>query len=437
MVDSSKNQDSERRKHLRRRTVLGLSGTALAAGLAGCTGDGGEESGGSMSGGTDSGSGSTSTATSGETDDGSGSTSSATPIADSKEGIMNEYDLDLVDYADQVENELTIFQWNAYWPTYIVPNFEKLYDVNVNMSFFSSNEAMLNKLKTLGPGQVDLIFPSDFMVNIMATQDMLGFLNKDKIPNYGNLKDSFKKVTYEPEGASGTYSMPYNWGWSAMGNNKEVTGRSLEPTWDEIFNGEGSGQITMLNNMRETIGAALLKLEYSVNTTDEQKINEAKDLLIQQKKDGLVKAYDSSNVQSLLTNGEASPVHGWNGDVFGAYRNLMNDDKEAPVEFVIPEEGNVIWTDAAVIDKQAPNPNAAHAFLNYINNKKVHADITSWLIYPTIIENEKEFRSDQWAFEKLEGFSPTNEQLDQMEYIKNVGQKTKLFSEAWTEIKNA
>ena len=350
---------------------------------------------------------------------------------------MEQYDLETVDYADQIEDELTILQWNAYWPTYIVPNFEELYDVNVNVSFFSSNEAMFNKLKTLGPGQVDLIFPSDFMVNIMATQDLLGFLNTDKIPNYGNLKDSFEEVNYEPDGASGTYSMPYNWGWSAMGNHTEVTGRSLEPTWDEMWNEEHEGRISMLNNMRETIGAALLYLGYSINTTDEQKINEAKDLLIQQKDDGLVKAYDSSNVQSLLTNAEASPAHGWNGQVFGAYRNLMNDSNEAPVEFVIPEEGNVIWTDAAVIDKEAPHPNAAHAFLNYINNKKVHADITSWLVYPTIIENEKQFRSDQWAFEKLEGFTPTSDQLSRMEYVENVGDSTKLYSEAWTEIKNA
>ncbi|WP_458188813.1 ABC transporter substrate-binding protein [Haladaptatus sp. NG-WS-4] len=420
MVDNGKGQASDRRKHLRRRTVLGLSGSALAAGLAGCAGGGGGGSG------TDSTPTSTSTGT-----------PTGTPIADSKQKIRDEYDLEMVDYADQVENKLTILQWNAYWPTYIVPNFEKLYDVKVNVSIFSSNEAMFNKLKTLGPGQVDLIFPSDFMVNIMATQNMLGFLDKNKIPNYGNLKDSFEEVNYEPNGASGTYSMPYNWGWSAMGNNKKVTGRSLEPTWDEMFNKEHKGDVTMLNNMRESIGAALLKLGYSINTTDEQKIDEARDLLIQQKKDGLVKAYDSSNVQSLLTNGEASPTHGWNGQVFGAYRDLMNDNNEAPVEFVIPKEGNVIWTDAAVLDKKAPHPNAAHAFLNYINNVKVHADITSWLIYPTILENEKKYRTDKWAFEKLEGFTPTSDQLNRMEYIRNVGDATKLYSEAWTEIKNA
>jgi spermidine/putrescine transport system substrate-binding protein len=423
MVDNNREQGSTRRRYLRRRSVLGLSGTALAAALAGCTGGGG---GGGGDGGDSS-----------PTTSGGDGTPTGTPIADSKQEIMDQYDLELVDYADKVEDELTILQWNAYWPTYIVPNFEKLYDVNVNVSIFSSNEAMFNKLKTLGPGQVDIIFPSDFMVNIMATQDMLGFLNKDKIPNYGNLKDSFEEVNYEPDGASGTYSMPYNWGWSAMGNHKEVTGRSLEPTWDEMFNEENKGQITMLNNMRETIGAALLRLGYSINTTDEQKIEEAKQMLIKQKKDGLVKAYDSSNVQSLLTNAEASPAHGWNGQVFGAYRNLMDDNNEAPVEFVIPKEGNVIWTDAAVVDKKAPNPNAAHAFLNYINNVKVHADITSWLIYPTILENEKEYRTDQWAFEKLEGFTPTSKQLNRMEYIENVGDATKMYSEAWTEIKNA
>jgi spermidine/putrescine transport system substrate-binding protein len=193
----------------------------------------------------------------------------------------------------------------------------------------------------------------------------------------------------------------------------------------------------MLNNMRETLGAALLRLGYSVNTTDEQKINEAKDLLIEQKEKGLIQTYDSSAVQSALTNAEVSPAHGWNGQVFGAYRNIMDDNNEAPIEFVIPEEGNIIWTDAAVLDKEAPSPNAAHAFMNYMNNVKVHADLTDWLIYPTIMENEREFRQAEWVFEKLEGFTPTSDQLERMEYIKNVGDATQLFSEAWTEVKNA
>jgi spermidine/putrescine transport system substrate-binding protein len=275
------------------------------------------------------------------------------------------------------------------------------------------------------------------MVNIMATQDLLQPLTLDKIPNYGNLKDNFESVNYEPQDMDGTFSVPYNWGWSAMGNNKEVTGRSLEPTWDEMWNEEHEGNISMLNNMRETIGAALLSLGYSVNTTDEAKINEAKDLLIEQKEMGLIQSYDSSSVESTMTNGEVSPAHGWNGDVFGAYQNIMDENNEAPIEFVIPEEGNIIWTDAAALDKEAPNPNAAHAFMNFMNNVKVHADLTDWLLYPSIMENEREFREAEWVFEKLDGFTPTSEQLERMEYIKNVGDATPLFSEAWTEVKNA
>lgn len=415
--DNSGQNDSSGRA-LGRRTFLGLSGAA-AMGTAGCIGGGGGGTSPTGTAGTP-----TTTGT------------PSTPIG-SKQEIMNQFDIELVDYADQVEDELVILQWSGYWPTYYVPNFEKLYDVNVKVSFFSSNEAMFNKLKALGPGQVDLIFPSDFMVNIMASQDMLQTLTLDKIPNYGNLKDSFEKVYYEPEGTSGKFSMPFNWGWSAMGNNKEVTGGALDPTWEEMFSEENKGNVTMLNNMRETIGAALLHLGYSVNETDEARINEARDLLIEQKDKGIVKAYDSSNVQSLLTNAEASPAHGWNGQVFGAYRNLMDDNNEAPVEFVIPDEGNIIWTDAAVLDKKAPHPNAAHAFMNYTNNVKVHADLTSWLIYPTILEGEKEFRTDQWVFENLPGFTPSSEQLQRMEYLENVGDATKHYSEAWTEVKNA
>lgn len=397
------------RSIVNRRRFLRLTGVATAATLAGCSGDDGAEP-------------VTTTA-------GSDGTPAQTPEGEASE-IREKYDLAELDY--DTEDSLTIFQWSGYWPNYTVPNFETVFDVNVDLSFFSSNEAMFAKLKSVGPGNVDLVFPSDFMANIMASQDYLQPVEKEKVPNFENLKPKFQNPDYEPDD-SNLWSIPYNWGMSGFGVNRNVVDQDLS-SWDALWNEEYSGQITMLNNIREAFAVSLFRLGYDINTTDEGEIDEAKEALIEQK--DLLLAYDSSNVQTLLMNEEASPSHSWNGATFGAYRELMDDDGNAPIEYVLPEEGNVIWTDTGCLVKDAPNPNAAHAFMNYYTNLKVHAAITEWLGYPPLLKDEREHRGDDKMFE-VENFNPSQEKMDNMSYLRNIGDATKYLDKAWTEVKNA
>jgi spermidine/putrescine transport system substrate-binding protein len=407
-----------------RRTFLktsGALGTAGIAALAGCSGGGSGGSGGSdggSSGGSDGGS-------SGGTTTGSASSSGSGGDA----AVREEYGLPDLGY--DVGGTLNIFQWTDYWPQGTVETFENAYGVDVNVSNYASNEEMFNKLKAGGTGQFDLIFPSDYMVNIMIDQGMLSPLDLEKLPHWENLESQWVDTAPYDTGEE-RYSAPYQWGTSGVGYNAEVTPDVDASSWDALWNDAYGGQITMLNDMREALGASLKRLGYSLNSTNETEIKEAKEALIQQKE--LLQTYDSVNMSENLINGNASPIHTWSGDAFSAYWELYQDGS-SPIQYQVPEEGAVVWIDTGCVTSEAKNPNAAHAFINFFLNAKMNAEITNYVYYATPNEAAKEYVDD--AALNNESIYPSEETMSNLEFIRNLGDATKMWSQAWTEVQNA
>ena len=330
-----------------------------------------------------------------------------------------------------IEDTLNIFQWGDYWPNGFVQTFEDEQGVNVNVSNYSSNEEMFNKLNAGGTGQYDLIFPSDYMVNVLAEQDMIQALNLDQLSNFDNLSQKFREAPYDP--GEDRYSVPYQWGTSGIGWNEEMIGSDVEiSSWDAMWNEEWSGTMTMLNDMRETIGAALKRLGYSLNTTDEAKINEAKDMLIEQKQ--LLKAYDSDNFQTNLINQQASPVHAWSGGIMAAYWETY-ENESSPINYVIPEEGSVVWVDTAAITAEAEHPNAAYAFIDYFLDAENGAKVTNYTYYGSPNEAAEEHINEKILNDNK--IYPDDATMEKLEFIENIGQATQTYDRAWTEIQNA
>ena len=384
-----------------RRTFLRTTGAVSAAGLvglAGCSGDSGSDGG-------DGGSG----------DDG-GDGSDGSDGSDGGDG--------------EIEDELRVFQWGDYWPDGFVSGFEEEYYVSVSVSIYSSNEEMFNALNAGGTGQYDLIFPSDYMVNVLNEQDMIQPLNLDALSNFGNLSEMFREAPYDP--GEERYSVPYQWGTSGIAYNEEMVGDIEVNSWETMWNEEFAGQMSMLDDVRETMGAALKYLGYSLNTTEESEIEEAKELLIEQKE--LLSTYDSSNFPTNLINEQLSPLHAWSGGAFQAYWETF-EDGSSPVNYVIPEEGGVVWVDTAAITSEAENVNAAHAFINHFLDAEVGAEITNYTYYGSPNEAAEEYILDEIL--DNESIYPDDETMSNLEYIENIGQATTLYSNAWQEIKSA
>jgi len=262
------------------------------------------------------------------------------------------------------------------------------------------------------------------MVEIMIGEGLLAELNHENIPNLANLSELFKSPPYDPELA---YSVPYQWGTTGIGYNSEV----VEPdSWAFFFDpeiaAEHQGKITMLNDSRESIGAALKYLGYSLNTTDEAQLEEAKQVLLDIKP--YLFSYDSDQFEDLIIADEVVYGHGWSGDYFAA---AVEDER---IWYIIPEEGGVVWADNLAIPKSSKNQYTAELFINFVLRPEVAAQITNFTWYGSPVEAAKEFIDAEILEEPA--IYPSDEVMAKMEWIQDIGDATTLYERIWTEVKS-
>lgn len=316
--------------------------------------------------------------------------------------------------------ELNIFNWSTYIAPETIPNFEKEFGVKVNYDLYESNEDLLAKMQAGNPGY-DIIVPSDYMVEVMLNLDMLEEINHDNIPNIANLDETFLNPAFDPGNA---HCMPYQWGTMGLGYNIEATGGEID-SWSVMFDEQYSGRIAWLDDPRAVMGVALIMLGYDVNTIDPDQINEAKEMLIEQK--ALTAAYAPDTGQIMLAEGEVDLTLEWSGDVF----QVMADDEN--LRYVLPKEGAIVWTDNLCVPKGAPNQELAEKFINYILDAQVGADLSNFIQYGSPNKASIPLINDEDR--NNPGIYPPAEVMANLQFIVDVGEATILYDDAWTEIK--
>ncbi|MCP3998410.1 MAG: spermidine/putrescine ABC transporter substrate-binding protein [bacterium] len=278
----------------------------------------------------------------------------------------------------ETDGNLAIFNWAEYIDEEELDAFGAEFDVSVTMDTYDSNEAM-QPIISAGNSGYDLIVPSDYMVTILIAAGAIQPLNRDAIPNLSNLSEDFTDLAYDP---GGVYSAPYQWGTTGLAVNTAVVGTDFEPTWGLIFDpelaGQHSGQISLLNDPRETLGAALKYLGYSLNTTDIDELNEARDL-ISAARDNLA-AFDTDQADELLVGGETVIAHGYSGDMFVQF---FEADDPADFVYFVPQEGGARWVDTIALPFDAPHPCTAHTFINWLLSAEHGAALSNWNYYST------------------------------------------------------
>ncbi len=343
----------------------------------------------------------------------------------------------------ETDGDLVLYNWTQYIPTGpeaeeaevtdLIAKFEEEYGVSVTEAFFTSNEELRSKLQAGATGY-DVIVPSDYMVSMLITDGLLLELQMDAIPNVVNLDPDFVNPPFDPEHR---YHMPYQWGTTGIGVAYNELPEDFPMSWGLIFDPEISadhlGRVTLLDDAREVMGAALRYLGYSINSTDEAEIREAGDLLKDTLSLGVVAIFDSDTFENLLTSGETVIAHGYSGDFFLEFDNLSDDEYDAWEDFgyFVPDEGGVLWVDTMAIPTNAPHPCTAHAFINFLLDAENGAELTNYnwygspnaaaeeYIWPEILEDESIY--------------PPAEVIERLEFIADLGEINALYERLFTE----
>ncbi|MCB9139577.1 MAG: spermidine/putrescine ABC transporter substrate-binding protein [Caldilineaceae bacterium] len=329
--------------------------------------------------------------------------------------------------ASRLDTELSVYNWTDYIDPEIIDQFEAECSVKVIYDTFSSNEDLLAKLQAGATGY-DVIVPSDYMIAIMIQLDMLKELEKANLPNLSNLNEIFVDPPYDP---GLVYSVPYQWGTTGIGYNIEATGE-IPNSWEWIFNPEKAaqfdGKLSLLNDQREVIGAALKYAGYSMNSVDETELEAAKEVILAIKP--YVATFDSDSFSEILVAGDVVIGQGWSGDYFQDIYESENEN----LGYVIPQEGGVIWTDNLAIPKTAPHPYTAEVFINYLLDTEIGAQLTNWTYFGSPNAAALPMIDDEVKNDP--GVYPPEETMAKLEFLSDLGEGTLLWDRIWTEIKS-
>lgn len=328
----------------------------------------------------------------------------------------------------QLADEIFLYSWVEYIDPDIKTQFEEECGVRVTETNYDSNETLLATLQA-GGADYDVIVPSDYMVQIMIDEGMLMELDYNVISNIQNMEELNVNQYFDPEQK---YTVPYFWGTSGFAVDTNVV-TEVEESWSMMFDPDSPycGQISMLDDPRETPGAALMYLGYSINDTDPAHLEEAKNLLIEQSK--CVKAYDSQTNDDLIISGETVLAHIWTGDAILA--GSPDTGGREGIIYVIPQEGCTIWQDNMAVPVGAPNAYTAMVFMNYLQFPDIAAQNAEWVGYATPNAAAKEvIDPDMLADESI---YPPPEVEARLQWIEDVGEATELYDRIWTEFKAA
>lgn len=315
------------------------------------------------------------------------------------------------------KQKLFIYNWTYYIPDEVIKEFEKKYNVSIVYDMFASNEEMFAKLKAGGTGY-DLVFPSGDYVSIMIRENMLEKLDKSKLTNFANLDSSvLPKIKFDPDCQ---YSMPYIMGAAGVSVNKKKI-PEFEKSWSIFGREDLKGRLTLLDDMREVLGAALISLGYSVNSTVPEELQKAKELVLKWKPN-IVK-FDAEAFGKGFAAGEFWSVHGYAENVFLEIDSSLRPD----VEFFIPKEGSGMYMDNMVMLKNAKNKEIAYQFMNFIHEPEVYAKVVDFLMLPSINVKAREVRKIKPNYEI--------DDLKNSEFKEDLGEHLELYNKIWQEIR--
>jgi spermidine/putrescine transport system substrate-binding protein len=321
-------------------------------------------------------------------------------------------------------NKLNVFIWSEYIDPEIVKDFEKKFDCKVTLDLYEDEDAMKSKLQGGGVSLYDIVVPPENSLPALIKLKLLAELRHQNLPNFKNIDDKFKNSAFDP---GNKFSVPYQWGTVGIYVRKPKD-KPLDETWGLFFDPKKQmGPFIMMDTQRDTIGAALKYLGYSLNSTDPAQLKQARELLIAAKKRSLGFEGGVGGKNKVLAKGAAAAIV-YNGD---AARGTKEDPE---TYFFIPKEGGNIWMDNLCVPAKAPHRDMAEKFINYILEPEVGAKLSNFNQYATPNKESMPLITPEDL--KNPAIYPTPEITAKLEFLKDLGSKARLYDEIWSQVKS-
>ena len=316
------------------------------------------------------------------------------------------------------EKVLRVYAWSDYFDMEVLAEFEERHGCTVAIDTFDSNENMLDDL--LAGGAFDIATPTAYMATQMERHGLLAPFRHDLLPHLGGVDADFSRLSGDP---GNTHSVPYARTVAGVGYNRASL-KEPPHSWGIFGDSALRGRMTMLKDMRESLGAALKFLGFSLNTLDEGELSAAAALLRQWRGNLARFEVDEGNVG--LGSGQYDAVHAYNGDVL----LLMQENRD--IDFYVPEEGAPISIDVLVVLKGSEQQELAHAFIDHVITPEVAARNMASILYYMPIPDAIALLDP--GLREHRAFHVPREILDKCEPFLDLGDGEALYERAWETV---
>lgn len=320
-----------------------------------------------------------------------------------------------------IGGEMNLYTWDGMFPQEILRGFEEETGVRINYSNFDYDEDMLAKLEETQGGDYDFVIADDYILELVIAEGLAQKLDTTRLENYENLNPVFMSQFYDP---GNEYTVPYGAGiplivYDPALTNVEIT--SYEDLWDPSL----EDNVAITANYRVINGITLKTMGESFNTEDLDVIRQAGEKLLSLAPN--IRVINDSNTQDYIVSGEVAAAFLYTSQVYAAL-NARDD-----LEVVYPEEGLGFGIMAGFIPSDAPNPDAAYAFIDYINRPENAAACFEYIGYYCTNKAAEEYISDE-----MKEFIVLPEDAAEGEIVQNISQEAEdLHAEIWNQFRAA
>lgn len=335
-----------------------------------------------------------------------------------------------------------VYNWSDYIAADTLKEFEAATGIKVVYDVYDSNEIMEAKMLAGGSGY-DVVFPTaQPFAERQIQAGLYRKLDMAKLTNHGNLDPAILKPleTADPGNA---HAVPYMWGTTGIGYNVEKVRARLgddmpTDTWGLIFDPAIAAKladcgISVMDDSMEAMTGALLYLGLDPNTQDQKDFDAVAELF--KKVRPFIRYFHSSQYINDLANGDLCVAHGYSGDILQARDRAEEAGKNVEVAYSVPKEGAILWVDVMLVPADAPHPDNAHTFINYLLQPEVIAAISNEVAYANANRAATDLVDE--AIRNDPGIYPSEETLQRlvtMQTMPDRVQRNKV--RVWTRIKS-